>query len=211
MEEKIVGNKKEGSSFSRSLSLSCIYLISHLSIYLLSLPTIYHPTLVHRQHGIPCSLWTSNTRLASPIPTEDTSGMVRSETDSDKGTAPPKPIRRLWTMGTVPATDKGFIDWVAPQPKEVSKHGTAYCMNLYVQNLNFEERILYDRQLKEYTTNFYQWKGQNLLRRLNLSKWSQLKAMMSITWTFPPPWTFPLPTPRTYQNPNPKNSRPPPC
>ena len=89
MEEKIVGNKKEGSSFSRSLSLSCIYLISHLSIYLLSLPKIYHPTLVHRQHGIPCSLWTSNTRLASPILTEDTSGMVRSETDNDKGTALP--------------------------------------------------------------------------------------------------------------------------
>ena len=37
MEEKIVGNKMEGSSFSRSLSLSCIYLISHPSTYLVCL------------------------------------------------------------------------------------------------------------------------------------------------------------------------------
>ena len=46
-------------------------------------------------------------------------------------------------MGTVSATDKGFIDWVAQQPKSVSKHGTNYCMNLYVQNLNFEDKITY--------------------------------------------------------------------
>ena len=62
-------------------------------------------------------------------------------------------------MGTVPSTDKGFIDWVAQQPKDVSKHGTAYCMNLYVQNLNFEERILYDRQLKEYNDKLLSMEG----------------------------------------------------
>ena len=85
--------------------------------------------------------------------------MVRSETDNEKGTALRKPIRRLWTMGTVPATDKGFIDWTAQQPKEVTKHGTAYCMNLYVQNLNFEERILYDQKLKEYNDKLLSMEG----------------------------------------------------
>ncbi len=74
--------------------------------------------------------------------------MVRSETDNDKGAPLLKPIRKVWTMGTVPATDKGYIDWLGQQPKSVSKHGTAYCMNLYVQNLNFEGKILYERQLK---------------------------------------------------------------
>ncbi len=62
-------------------------------------------------------------------------------------------------MGTVPATDKGFIDWVAQQPKEVSKHGTAYCLNLYVQKLNFEERILYDQKLKEYNDKLLSLEG----------------------------------------------------
>jgi hypothetical protein len=37
MEEKIVENKKEGSSFSRSLSLSYLLHLSHLSIYLVCL------------------------------------------------------------------------------------------------------------------------------------------------------------------------------
>ena len=85
--------------------------------------------------------------------------MVRSETDNEKGTPLPKPIRRLWTMGTVPSTDKGFIDWVAQQPKDVSKHGTAYCMNLYVQNLNFEDKITYERQLKEYNEKLQSMEG----------------------------------------------------
>ena len=53
-------------------------------------------------------------------------------------------------MGTGPATDKGYIDWLEQQPKSVSKHGTSYCTNLYVQNLNFEGKVLYERQLKEY-------------------------------------------------------------
>ena len=148
MEEKIVGNKKEGSSFSRSLSLSCIYLISHLSIYLLSLPTIYHPTLVHRQHRILCSLWTSNTRLASPILTEDTSGMVRSLTDDDEGTAPlpSKPIRRVVTVGSIPNTDEKFIEWCGYQ---TMKRGPLEMMKLYVNQLNVGEQVLYERQLKE--------------------------------------------------------------
>ncbi len=47
-------------------------------------------------------------------------------------------------MGTVPATDKGYIEWHEQQPKSVRKHGTAYCMNLFVNKLNFEGKILYE-------------------------------------------------------------------
>ncbi len=53
-------------------------------------------------------------------------------------------------MGTVPVTDKGFVGWHEQQPQHVRKHGTAYCMNLYVQSLNFESKVLYERQLKEH-------------------------------------------------------------
>ncbi len=62
-------------------------------------------------------------------------------------------------MGTVSATDKGFIDWVAQQPKSVSKNGTNCCMNLYVQNLNFEDKIIYERQLKEYNDKLLATEG----------------------------------------------------
>ncbi len=85
--------------------------------------------------------------------------MVRSETDNEKGTLLPKPIRKLWTMGTVPSTDEGFVNWVAQQPKSVTKHGTSYCMNLYVQNLNFEDKITYERQLKEYNDKLQSMEG----------------------------------------------------
>ena len=57
MEEKIVGNKKEDlPSLDLFHSLISIASLIYLSIYLLSLPKIYHPTLVHRQHRILCSL-----------------------------------------------------------------------------------------------------------------------------------------------------------
>ena len=62
-------------------------------------------------------------------------------------------------MGTVPVTDKGCLDWLGQQPKSVSKHGTSYCMNLYVQNLNFEDKITYDRQLKEYNDKLLAMEG----------------------------------------------------
>ncbi len=55
MEEKIVENKKEDLP-SLDLFHSLLSIISLSSVYLLSLPTIYHPTLVHRQHRILCSL-----------------------------------------------------------------------------------------------------------------------------------------------------------
>ncbi len=127
-------------------------LLSIASLSSICLPTIYHPTLVHRQHRILCSLWTSNTRRASPILTEDTSGMVRSSTDGNKGTALPKPIHKLWTMGTIPVTDKGFLGWYEQQPQHVRKHGTAYCMNLYVQNL----RCSTNGSWRNITSNFFQ-------------------------------------------------------
>ena len=55
MEEKIVENKKEGSSFSWSLSLSHLLQLSHLSIYLVCLrsttPLWFTDTIVVHYYG----------------------------------------------------------------------------------------------------------------------------------------------------------------
>jgi hypothetical protein len=79
--------------------------------------------------------------------------MVRSDTDNDKGTAPPKPILKVWTMGSIPATDKDFLGWCEDQTKVLGtrsrNYGTLDAMKLYMQHLNLESRELYERQLKE--------------------------------------------------------------
>jgi hypothetical protein len=76
--------------------------------------------------------------------------MVRSESDNDKGTAPPKPFRKIWAMGSIPATDKDFLEWQGRQTSTVRAHGAVYTMNLYVQQLNIEGKMVYERQLKEH-------------------------------------------------------------
>ncbi len=76
--------------------------------------------------------------------------MVRSEPDNDKGTAPPKPVRKVWTTGSISATDRDFLGWLGRQPSTVRAHGTVYVMNLYVNQLNIECQMVYERQLKEH-------------------------------------------------------------
>jgi hypothetical protein len=76
--------------------------------------------------------------------------MVRSETDNDKGTAPPKPVRKVWTTGSILTTDKDFLEWLGRQPSTVRAPGTVYLMNLYVNQLNIECQMVYERQLKEH-------------------------------------------------------------
>ena len=85
--------------------------------------------------------------------------MVRSETDNEKGIVLSKPIRKLWTMGTVPSTDEGYVNWVTQQPKNITKRGTSYCTNLYMNNLNCESQITYERQLKEYNEKLQSMEG----------------------------------------------------
>jgi hypothetical protein len=79
--------------------------------------------------------------------------MVRSATDDDKGTAPPKPVRKIWTMGSFPATDKDFLEWCENQAQfrgtRSRSYGTLDAMKLYVQHRNIESKMLYERQLKE--------------------------------------------------------------
>ena len=76
--------------------------------------------------------------------------MVRSETDNDKGTAPPKPVRKIWTTGSISASDKDYVEWLGRQPSTFRARGTVYGMNLYVNQLNVECQMVYERQLKEY-------------------------------------------------------------
>jgi hypothetical protein len=72
--------------------------------------------------------------------------MVRSETDNDKGTAPPKPARRMYSMGSIPNTDEKFLEWCGYQTQ---KRGALEMMRLYVNQLNVEAHMLYERQNKE--------------------------------------------------------------
>ena len=62
-------------------------------------------------------------------------------------------------MGTVSATDEGYVKWVAQQPKNITKNGTSYCMKLYMNNLNFQSQITYVQQLKEYKEKLQSMEG----------------------------------------------------
>jgi hypothetical protein len=74
--------------------------------------------------------------------------MVRSETDNDKGTLPPKPVRRVYSMGSIPNTDEKFLEWCGYQT-QMKKRGALEMMKLYVNQLNMESHMLYERQMKE--------------------------------------------------------------
>ncbi len=212
MEGKDRWEQKGRIFFSLFIFFTLLSIASLLPFCLHSLPTIYHPTLVHRQHRILCSLWTSNTRLARPILTEDTSGMVRSAIDDNKGTAPPKPVRKIWTMGSIPATDKDFLVWCENQAQSRGtrsrNYGTLDAMKLYVQHLNIESKMLYERQLKERKDQPHL--TEPVVDAVPTPEPSGTKApddTDGTTRTFSPPIprTFSLPTPKTFQTPNPQN------
>ena len=76
--------------------------------------------------------------------------MVRSTTDRNKGTAPPKPIRKIWTIGSISADDKGFLEWRKDQ--SLMSHGCTVLEGMvhYVNQLNFESEERYEREMKEY-------------------------------------------------------------
>ncbi len=69
--------------------------------------------------------------------------MVRSETDNDEGTAPPKPVRRMYTVRSIPNTDENFLEWCGYQTQ---KRGALKMMKLYVNQLNVAAHMLYERQ-----------------------------------------------------------------
>ena len=62
-------------------------------------------------------------------------------------------------MGTVPSTYEGYVKWVAYQSKAITKNGTSYCMNLYMNHLNCESQIAYEWQLQEYNEKLQEMKG----------------------------------------------------
>ncbi len=104
---------------------------------------IYHAHLVYLSVYLVC--------LRSTTPlwfTDNTGSRVRFE--RDKGTAPPKPVRKMWTTGSIPATDKDFLEWLGRQSSALRARGTVYVMNLYVNQLNVECQTVYELQLKEH-------------------------------------------------------------
>jgi hypothetical protein len=72
--------------------------------------------------------------------------MVRSYSDDNKGTEPPRLSPKVWTVGSIPVTDEGFFKWCGYQ----TKRGTPLAMmTLYVQQLNLEAKMLHEQQRKE--------------------------------------------------------------
>ena len=76
--------------------------------------------------------------------------MVQSATNKDKGTAPIKPIRKSWAIGSIPATDKGFLEWREDQSLMNYGCNVLEGMVHYVNQLNFESGERYEREMKEY-------------------------------------------------------------
>ena len=76
--------------------------------------------------------------------------MVRSTTDKDKGTASPKPVRKSWVIGSIPADDKGFLEW--RKDKSLMSYGCTVLEGMvhYVNQLNFESAERYELEMKEY-------------------------------------------------------------
>jgi hypothetical protein len=76
--------------------------------------------------------------------------MARSTTDKNKGTVLPKPIRKSWAIGSIPADDKGFLEWRKDQ--SLMSYGCTVLEEMvhYVNQLNFESGERYEREMKEY-------------------------------------------------------------
>ncbi len=67
-----------------------------------------------------------------------------------KGTAPVKPIRKSWTIGSISANDKDFLEWRKDQ--SLMSHGCTVLEGMvhYVNQLNFESNERYELEMKEY-------------------------------------------------------------
>jgi hypothetical protein len=76
--------------------------------------------------------------------------MVHSATDKGKGSAPIKPIRKSWTMGSIPANDKDFLEWRQDQSLMSHGLGTRESMVVYLEQINFKSSERYERDMKEH-------------------------------------------------------------
>ena len=72
-----------------------------------------------------------------------------------KGTAPVKPIRKSWTIGSIPANDKDFLEW--RKDESLLSHGCTVLEGMvhYVNQLNFESGERYELEMKEYNAFFF--------------------------------------------------------
>ena len=146
--------------------------------------------------------------------------MVRSETDNDEGTAPPKPVRRVYTVGSIPNTDENFLVWCGYQTQ---KRGALEMMKLYVNQLNVESHMLYEQQLSEYerqkkehkeliikATNADDLPAAELLESsLNNPNSQIIPSPNSQSIPSPNSQIIPSPNSQNISLPKPKNSQPP--
>jgi hypothetical protein len=131
--------------------------------------------------------------------------MVRSHTDDNKGTEPPRLTPKVWTVGSIPVTDKDFLDWCGHQTK---KRTAFSMMKLYVQQLNIEAIMLHERQQKE------QKEQSHLAETAEAVLSSEPAESLTTSTTEDTPMNIPIPNlqnisspaSQNISNPNPQNS-----
>jgi hypothetical protein len=135
--------------------------------------------------------------------------MVRSETDNDKGTELLKLTHKVCAVGSIPATEKGFLKWCGHQTK---KRSTLVMMKLYVQQLNIESIMLHERQQKEQKEQLHLADTAEAIlssepaERLTTS----IADDFSLNIPTPNPQNIPSPTSLNISNPSPQNNTSPP-
>jgi hypothetical protein len=68
--------------------------------------------------------------------------MVRSHSDDNKGAESPRLSPKVWTVGSIPVTDEGFLRWYGYQ---TNKGTPLAMMTLYVQQLKLEAKMLHEQ------------------------------------------------------------------
>ncbi len=153
----------EGACNAHSSCISVAFFLMHLqcTLEVQNSSQISAPALDLPPHSgspttqDPVFAWTSNTRLASPILTEDTSGMVKSATDDETGTAPDvRPARKplaakVIVMGSISTTDIDFLSW---RGVHCPRLGVRDAMLMYVRYLNGEEKIRFEQEMEQWKT-----------------------------------------------------------
>jgi hypothetical protein len=133
--------------------------------------------------------------------------MVRSKTDNEKGTEPPKLTHKVWTVGSIPATDKDFLEWCKLQ---IKKRSTVTMMNLYVQQLNIENEVLHERQKKAQKEQVHSAETAEVIPAYDPAETFTASGTDGTPLNILDPQIIPSPTSLNISNPSPQNNISPP-
>jgi hypothetical protein len=129
--------------------------------------------------------------------------MVRSHTDDDKGTEPSKLTPKVWTVGSIPATDKDFLEWCKLQ---TNKRSTVAMMKLYVQQLNIGSEVLHERQKKAQKEQVRSAETAEVIPASDPAETSTASGTDGTPLNILNPQLTPSPTSLNIPNPSPQNN-----